>query len=298
MHLNKSSTKLRPDLLSKELSSFSFEAIGTAWSIKIGQSLSKVSEVALEEAIHDRINQFDKHYSRFRSDSLVALMSNRKGTYQLPDDAKPLFDLYQQLYTLSGGLLTPLVGQLLSDAGYDAIYSFRTTALKASLTWDEALEYNYPKLVVKQPVLIDVGAAGKGYLIDIISELILKAGITSYSINAGGDILNHRVSGESSKIGLEHPINLDEAIGIVTLHNGSICGSAGNKRAWGAYHHIINPVNKKSPDHIRATWVVASSTMLADGLATALFFTEPAQLAQAFDFEYAIIAKDLSLQLT
>jgi thiamine biosynthesis lipoprotein len=47
---------------------------------------------------------------------------------------------------------------------------------------------------------------------------------------------------------------------------------------------------------VLATWVLANSTMMADGLATALFFTPAAKLAQQFAFEYAVLMPDMSLQ--
>jgi thiamine biosynthesis lipoprotein len=223
-------------------------------------------------------------------------MSKKKGWYQLPNDAEPLFAFYKQLYKLSKGRVTPLVGQLLSDTGYDASYSFKTSKLSQTPSWEEAIEYKYPVLIVKKPILLDIGAAGKGYLIDIVSELIQELNITKFSINAGGDILNHNASKELTKIGLENPVNLNEIVGIATLTNGSICGSAGNRRSWGKYNHIVDPKTKESPSHLLASWVLADTAMLADGLATALFFTEPQTLNSSFKFEYALIRNDLSLE--
>ena len=61
---------------------------------------------------------------------------------------------------------------------------------------------------------------------------------------------------------------------------------------WAQFHHIINPDTLASPRHILATWVVSDTTLLADGLATALFFTPPQNLRNHFDFEYAIVYAD------
>jgi thiamine biosynthesis lipoprotein len=41
--------------------------------------------------------------------------------------------------------------------------------------------------------------------------------------------------------------------------------------------------------------VVAENGLLADGLSTALYFVEPDELAKHFDFEYAIVNEDMSL---
>jgi thiamine biosynthesis lipoprotein len=296
MPLSKLNSKPKPRLNHNEVHSFGFEAIGTQWQIIIEQPVNQTLLTDLITAIKARIERFDQHYSRFRSDSLVSSMAQKAGNYKLPEDAKPLFDLYRQLYDISEGRMTPLIGQLLVDAGYDAKYSLQPKALQATPKWSEALDYKFPELMVKQPVLLDLGAAGKGYLVDIVGRLIEAAGITQFCINAGGDILSHNVSAKLSKIGLEHPLELDQAIGLAKVSSGSLCGSAGNRRTWGGFHHIINPHTKNSPDHILAAWVVADTTLLADGLATALFFTEAPKLKDYFDFEHALISRDLSLE--
>jgi thiamine biosynthesis lipoprotein len=293
---NKLSKKPKPNKVELNSSTLDFEAIGTSWRITIEQHLSEDILSNLSSAINNRIEEFDHNYSRFRSDSLVTAMSAKKGVYKLPNDAKPLFDFYEQLYKMTGGLVTPLVGQLLSDAGYDSDYSLLPKKLRDIPSWAEAITYSFPDLNVRKPVLIDVGAAGKGYLVDIIGDLLKQTGITKFCINAGGDILNQNVSNSLAMVGLEHPEKMDEIIGVAKIQNQSICSSAGNRRFWANFHHIINPKTKKSSDDILSTWVVADNAMLADGIATALFFTEAPTLNQAFDFEYALIRKDFSLE--
>lgn len=54
-------------------------------------------------------------------------------------------------------------------------------------------------------------------------------------------------------------------------------------------HHIIDPKQLKPAADVIATWVIADTTMLADGLATALFFAAPDELQQQFSFEYALL---------
>lgn len=274
---------------------FVFEAIGTHWQIDIYETLESSKVVALQEAILKRIAVFDSHYSRFRSDSLVTTMSEAPGAYILPDDAKLLFGLYEDLYTRTGGLLTPLIGTLIADAGYDAAYTLvQTKELTIPLAWDEAIEYAHPILTIKQPILIDVGAAGKGYLIDIIGELVEAEGVRSYCIDAGGD-MRHRGS-EAIRIGLENPFNTTEVVGVYSLHNKSLCGSAGTRRAWGIYNHIFNPAIRASVTDIVATWVVAESTLIADALATCLFLVPASTLIDAYQFEYLLIRSDGSFE--
>jgi FAD:protein FMN transferase len=263
----------------------SFEAIGTYWTIEAERLGPDV-----RRRIAERIEVFDKDYSRFRSDSHVSRMAKRSGRYALPDDARPMLDLYRDVYGLTEGLVTPLIGQVLSDAGYDATYSLTPGVLTAPPTWDEALEYAFPELVLKRPALLDFGAAGKGYLVDIVGGILRENECGPFVIDAGGDIL---VSHASERIALEHPDLNGEAIGVVTLQNGSICGSAGNRRAWAGFTHIIHPKDLVSPTR-KAVWVTAETTLLADMMATCLFFVSPETLLKTYRFEYLIVEANLT----
>jgi thiamine biosynthesis lipoprotein len=274
---------------------FRFDAIGTLWQIDIYQELQEAQQKVLLSAIEDRIDIFDKTYSRFRTDSLVTKMSQETGTFLLPDDAPGLFAIYEDIYKRTKGLVTPLIGNLIADAGYDAQYSLVSKSeLQKPLEWSDAIEYSYPNLVIKQPVMLDFGAAGKGYLIDLVAKVIEEQGIASYCVDAGGDMI-HRGS-EPIQVGLENPHDIDQVIGVYPLKNKSLCGSAGNRRAWGDFTHIINPETKTSPTEIVAVWTIADSTIVADIVATALFFVPVSILIDGYDFEYLLVRSDGSVE--
>ena len=96
----------------------------------------------------------------------------------------------------------------------------------------------------------------------------------------------------SQKIGLEDPDNDKQVLGTVEITNGALCASAGNRRKWKGYHHIINPKTLQPVDNVKATWVKAENAVLADGIATSLFFVSPEILSRTFNFEYAMIEGD------
>lgn len=271
------------------MAEFAFKAIGTSWTINTESEIT----AEIKSEVLNRVEIFEQNYSRFRSNSLISEISQKAGSYNLPDDAEKLFSVYKKLYEATDEMVTPLMGKVLSDAGYDSNYSLKPKEeVFAAPKWEDAFEYNHPTLVLKAPTQFDFGAAGKGYLVDLVSEILENHKIASYMVNAGGDI---RTRGRLIKVGLENPSNTTEAVGVTEIRNTSICGSAGNRRAWDKYTHIINPKTAKSPTEIIAVWVVAETTILADGLTTALFFTDPNSLKNKFNFEYAIIYKNHSL---
>lgn len=272
---------------------FAFEAIGTHWSIDLFEELSPEGQTALLRSVESRIEVFDRAYSRFRPDSLVIEMAARAGEYVLPDDAAPMMELYERLYRLTDGAFTPLIGQTLVEAGYDAGYSLVPKTLHATPAWDDVIEYAHPRLVLKRPALLDFGAGGKGYLAGLVGRVIEDAGVRAYCVNAGGDIV---CRGAALRVGLEDPRDAGKAIGVATIRDGSICGSAGNRRAWGEFHHTVDPRTLASPRHILATWAMANTGLLADALATALYFSDARILRSVYAFEYVILYADLSVE--
>ena len=259
---------------------YCFEALGTQWAIDTAEEISP----SLKTIILGRIDAFDKIYSRFRDDSLVTIISKKAGEYAFPTDVKKLFDFYKSLYDVTNGKVTPLIGDMIARAGYDATYSFQPQPQRPVLAWDEAMSWNGSILTTSQPVTLDIGAAGKGYAVDIVAS-ILDEYINEYVIDASGD-MRHKGVGDNT-VGLEHPYDPAKVIGSVEVQNKSLCASASNRRSWGeGMHHIFNP-NKMAPtQEIVATWVIADEAMIADGLATALFFVKAEKLSSQYDFEY------------
>jgi thiamine biosynthesis lipoprotein len=271
-----------------------FEAIGTTWQIDLPDGFLVSKKEALIKKILERIEIFDRNYSRFRSDSLVTEMSKQVGVYTLPDDAELLFSLYENLYRLTKGAVTPLIGSALVEAGYDPSYSLEAKEIKPVLRWENVLKRNALSLEVTHPVMLDFGAAGKGYLIDIVSDILRKEKIENFCVDAGGDMIYDSTQ-DFLKVGLEHPQDQKKIIGVASIKNQSICGSAGNRRQWGEFHHIINPHTLISPQDVLAVWVIAPTALLADGLTTALFFTESHILQQEYTFEYLLMRSDQSI---
>lgn len=273
------------------MNAITFQAIGTHWQIDLPP---EVDLLAWEKKIRDRLEQFESVYSRFRPTSWLSQASGHVGEVMLPSDAKPMWDLCEKLYVLTDGAFTPLIGSVLAQAGYDATYSFQESKLVAPPRWGDALDYQFPRLKLNQPVGLDLGGVGKGYAIDIIGEMLRDGGVEEFCIDAGGDLLHRHPSEEVLRVGLEDPDDATRVIGVANVENESICGSSGNRRAWGKFHHLIDPRTLESPTDVKASWVIANTALIADALATSLFFVPPEKLLPAFHFEYVILHADRS----
>ncbi|MEZ5189463.1 MAG: FAD:protein FMN transferase [Schumannella sp.] len=234
------------------------------------------------DAVAERIDVFDRAWSRFRPDSWVSRVARAAGHHRLPADAGPLLAWYRELHDGTGGRVSPLVGRTLETLGYDASYRLAPAEHIAPVpAWDDALRVDGEHLEAVRPVLIDVGAAGKGYLADLVGGVLEGFGVTTYVIDASGDVLARGATSEV--VALEHPADATKAIGVVPLRDGALAASAANRRAWGdGLHHVIDAVTGLPTAGVVATWALAPDALHADGLATALFFdASPELLARA-----------------
>ena len=258
-----------------------FEAIGTVWEIGSGRPLSAEDR----DAVAAIIDGFDRTWSRFRPDSVVSRLAASPGSVPPPGDATPMLDLYAELAEATGGAVNPLVGESLARRGYDAALSLRDRGpVAAPADWRSALAWSPDGLVLSEPATIDVGAIGKGRLVDLVHAALRSRGHTALVVDASGDLA---VSGPAVRVGLEHPYDPTLAIGVVELRDRALCASAVNRRAWGdGLHHVLDARTGEPVRTIAATWAIASSAMLADAAATALFFDGGPAFAHAQGVEW------------
>lgn len=263
-------------------SSFSFDGIGTHWEISTPDALGPAVRHQLLETVSD----YDTTYSRFRPDSLVSALSREPGRITLPGHAAALHDVYAALYRLSGGAMTPLIGSSLERLGYDPGYTLAPFGNpQAPPRWEDVLEWAGTALTATEPVVLDVGAAGKGQLVDLLGGVLQSTGHSEFLVDASGDMLH--AGTHPVMVALEHPYDPGQAIGTVELNNSALCASASNRRAWGdGLHHVLDGTTGRPIHTTVATWTMAASALVADALATALFMLEPVRLQDEFDFSW------------
>lgn len=267
---------------------FSFDGIGTSWEVSTPGTLDGVQRRKLLALVEE----YDAAWSRFRTDSTVAQAARQPGSYVMPDGAGALGRLYRSLYRITDGAMTPLVGGSLEQLGYDPAYSLRPRGIPlAAPRWEDVLDWQDAVLTTTAPVVLDVGAAGKGQLADLLAAELRAQGVGEHFIDASGDLLNSGPVPVS--VGLEHPYDPGRAIGTISLGAGALCASAANRRAWGdGLHHVLDGTTGRPVSTVVATWALAGNAMTADALATALFFVSGTALQQDFDFSWLTVFSD------
>jgi len=265
-----------------------FDAIGTRWEIQTSRPL----DAAERETVARTVERFDAAWSRFRPDSVVSALGREPGAVAAPPDTVAMLDAFAEASAATAGAVNPLVGASLDALGYDAEISLRAGApVAAPADWRRLLTWDERMLRLSAPAVIDVGALGKGRLVDRVLNAVGEFGDgDDIVVDASGDLT---VRGATVRVGLEHPFDPTRAIGVWEVCDQALCASATNRRAWGdGLHHVLDARTGAPVRTVVATWAVAPEAMLADAAATALFFDGGAALCAQWGVAWVRMLSD------
>lgn len=259
---------------------------------KTTSQMTDSAESDMREAVAALLRTYEHTLSRFREDSLVAAMrrATHGGSFDFPDWAGGLFDLYDALHEASDGAIDPCVGEDLTRLGYGPAYTFAAQpnarayagAVHGRATWHDSVERHGCTLITRGPVSLDFGACGKGYAVDLIAALLRDGGCNTERnadhhagpnanraadralvIDAGGDLLVHLGQSPDQpvplRVALEHPSDSTQAVGVAEIMDGALCASAPSRRYWGEQsgmrlHHLLNAIDGMPADSVAAAW--------------------------------------------
>ncbi len=244
------------------------ELLGTRITVSVvAENIDDQIERAFLEC--ERIQQ---KYSCFLANSELNLLNARKG--ELVEVDKEFFGLLsfgEMVREKTGGCFNLAVKEILENWGYDSEYSFEEKVLGVGPMEGGFIELGENDRRVKITREVDLGALGKGYALDCMVEVLAE--FDSFCIDAGGDIFAQGFNEKRRpwKIAFEHPVNQDEAIGMVEVDGFFLASSNPQKRKWNDKHHLLNLKNLEPANEMLAVYTQAQSGILADAMSTALF---------------------------
>ena len=171
----------------------------------------------------------------------------------------------------SEGAFDPTVGHRMEAAGFDREHRTGATA-RADVDAPDDVSYRDIELDVDtrtitlhRPLVLDLGAVGKGLAIDMAAREL--APFADFAIDAGGDLFlgGHNVGGESWTVGIRHPIDITQVLETLVVTDTAVCTSGMYERPG---HILTRPTNEPA-DALASVTVVAPSAMVADALSTA-----------------------------
>ena len=143
---------------------------------------------------------------------------------------------------------------------------------------DVVIDENAKTVYYRDPsLLLDLGAVAKGYAAQKVAEQLKAAGLSSFILNAGGNV----ICGDAPLDGRSQwTVAVENVDGVTTrlklgLKNLSIVTSGDYQRYFEMdgqrYHHLIDPDTLHPAAHMRAVSIIHPDSGLADFLSTAAF---------------------------
>ncbi|WP_405825238.1 FAD:protein FMN transferase [Streptomyces sp. NBC_01390] len=111
---------------------------------------------------------------------------------------------------------------------------------------------------------LDPCAMVKGWAVQRAAELLEKAGVRTYCLNAGGDVV---AAGRPWRVGVRHPEHADQLCTVLEITEGGVATSARYERG----DHILDGRTGRPATGLLSLTVVAPTLTEADATATAAF---------------------------
>jgi FAD:protein FMN transferase len=116
---------------------------------------------------------------------------------------------------------------------------------------------------------LDPSGLVKGWSVQIAADRLADAGLDSFAINAGGDIVarGRPAVGEAWRVGIRHPDHADRVAGVLLVTDRAVATSGAYERG----DHIRDPRSGRAPTGLRSITIVGPSLAWTDAYATTAF---------------------------
>ena len=286
------------------------QTMGTTYNVKFPE-VAGVDEAAIKSAIDKRLVQVNKLMSTYDPTSELSRFNQYRFAepFTVSDETLLVVNEALRLGELSNGVLDVTVGPLVNLWGFGPTMRPETipgeedvAAVREEVGLDK-LQVQGNALVKGHPQLyVDLSTIAKGYGVDVVADLLEENGIHDYLVEIGGEM---RVKGEKGDgspwlIAIEKPVSNQRAVQKVVSIGENAIATSGDYRNYyeqdgTRYSHLIDPRTGKPIQHNTvAVTVVHSSSMTADGLATAfnvMGWEDAIEVAEANDIAVFIIRR-------
>lgn len=250
------------------------------------------------KSIRQKINQFDKRFSRFLMDSELTKFNLKSGEkVRVSKEFKNYLQTSQQMSELTNHAYNPFVLPALQSVGYKGSWPTPNKLAGApdfsrgKLASPDKLQIFTDSARIPSGSAIDSGGMGKGYLLDELSDYLRSKRLAGYWISLGGDIVceGFDLNEQAWQISVQPASKDRQPVTPITNRSGKrlfVATSGTTKRrgvsSRGQWHHIIDPKTglPARSDYLTVT-VVSDNGAKADVLAKAILI-DGAKQAEKF----------------
>lgn len=248
-------------------------------------------EVRIGEGIYRELNQVDEAMSTYKADSELSRFNQApiNSWITVSEPLGAVLDMASRINQESGGAFDVTVGPLVNLWGFgperkedrvptaEEIETVRALVGQSLLQKDET-----GRLLRSAPIYIDLSAIAKGYAVDRVAAYLEGQGIARYLVEVGGEIRlkGPKSNGEPWRIAIESPEGLRNIFSTLASNDLALATSGDYRNYFEKdgvrYSHTIDPRTGAPIRHgLASVSVLAESTALADGWATAMMVLGP-----------------------
>lgn len=294
----------------QEPHSKSFFAMDTYMTIT---AYGENAETALNLA-EERVTELEKMWSVTDENSEIYAVNHSGGKpVKVSDETAGLLEFSLKISKLTNGALDCTMYPILTEWGFTTSdYKIPTDEKISELlenTGYEKVELDGNSVTVPENMQIDLGAVGKGYAGDLVTEVLKENGIESALLDLGGNIqtIGTKPDGTEWKLGLRSPFD-EGSFATLEVSDCAVITSGGYERYFvgddgETYWHILDSETGK-PAHsgLVSVTIVGKDGRLCDALSTSLFVVgldDATELwKQRDDFEMVLVTDDGKIYLT
>jgi thiamine biosynthesis lipoprotein len=271
-----------------ERATYSRMLMGTVVEITLPDDGSGEPEKAAGAAF-DEIKRLEAIFSSYIPESDVSRVKKNAGLgpTAVAPDVVSVVETALKITKLSGGAFDPTFGPLMAAWDFSgnnnrvptpeeirpllALVDYRGVSTDPSAS---------TVALAREGMDINLGGIAKGYIVGMAAKEIMRRGIKSAIIKAGGDMFVFQPEGSKPfEIGIRHPRMEEKLLGRIRVVNGAVATSGDYERFFMKdnvrFHHIFDPASGFPARRSMATTVVTQDPTLADALSTAVFVLGP-----------------------
>ena len=264
------------------------QTMGTYWNVRLVVPDDRRQLEGLRGDIEEALDLVDRQMSTWREDSDLTRFNNLPAgeSMTIPAEFAEVLEASLELAELSNGHFDPTIGPIVNLWGFgpdgrreEPPSDEQIEAAMARVGWYR-LEYDPATRELTQPgdAYLEFSGIAKGYAADRVAKQLLARDLNDFIVDIGGDMVvrGHRPDGNPWRIAVERPDpSARDIYSIVEVGDAAIVtsGSYRNFFEYGElqFSHTIDPhTGRPIPQELVSVTVVNETSMMADGLATAI----------------------------
>jgi len=270
------------------------ERVGVAMGSELRLSASSADEQGARHALDAVFAEFERleaQMSNWRPGSDVLRVNAAAGVQAVPVAAEVRDVLHRanQISEWTGGTFDVTFGALTDVWKFDHDQDNTIPSPEAIRARLPLIDYRQIEIddragtvfLKRKGMTIHLGGIGKGYAVEKAMQILRRAGLRDFLIQAGGDLyVGGHKDGRPWRLGIQDPRGPEgKTFATIDLTDSTFSTSGDYARFFMKdgvrYHHILDPATGQPARLCRSVTIAADSPVLADAIAKGVFILGP-----------------------